>query len=94
MGHRPSRKKIDAQIVFPQHIKRMKEAIFVGKKREVARIARDMVVLVREDGSGLDFDRRKEADEAIGKMLSRFGHDRASAMDAVTSLLAKRLADL
>ncbi len=86
-------KKIDVHVVFPQHIKRMKDAIFAGKKVDIARIARDMVVLVREDGSGLDFDRRKEAEEALGRMTVR-GYERDTAIDAVSSLLVKRLANL
>jgi predicted Ser/Thr protein kinase len=87
-------KKIDGHVVFPQLIKRMKDSIFGGRKHDIARIARDMVVLHREDGAGLDFERTKEAAAAIDRMVSRFGYERGSAIDAVTRLLAERFADL
>jgi predicted Ser/Thr protein kinase len=86
--------RVDPPNVFPQYLKRMKEAIFADKRPEVARIARDIVVLVREEGAGLDFDRKKEAEETVDRLVKRFGYCASCAADAASMLLRKRFADL
>ncbi len=86
--------RIDGAIVFPQYIRRMRDAIFADKRVEIAAIARDIVVLVREDGSGLDHDRKKEAQETIDRMIVKFGYCANCAADAASVLLRKRFADL
>jgi hypothetical protein len=72
----------------------MREAIFADKRTEVAKIAKDIVILVREEGSGLDHARKKEAQETIDRMISRFGYCTNCAADAASELLKKRFADL
>ena len=90
----PSGGKIDTAVVFPQYLRRMRESIFADKRGQIAKIARDIVVLVREEGSGLDHDRRKEAQETIDRMIARFGYCPNCAADAASVLLRKRFADL
>ncbi len=86
--------KVVAGHVFPQHLHRMREAIFADKRAEVAGLSRDIVVLVREDGAGLDAERKKRAEAAIERMTSRFGYCRHCASDASSLLLRKRFQDL
>ncbi|MDP9149786.1 MAG: serine protein kinase PrkA [Myxococcota bacterium] len=86
--------KIDAATVFPQHIRRMREAIFADRRQAVASLARDIVLLIREDGVGLDGERRRDADGTIERLVARFGYCRDCAADAASLLVRKRFHDL
>ncbi len=86
--------KVGPAAVFPQHLKRMRESIFVERRQAVATLARDIVLFVREDGSGLDAQRRREAEGTLERLVSRFGYCRECAVDAASMLLRKRFDDL
>jgi serine protein kinase len=86
--------KIDPSVVFPHMLKRMREAILSDRRPAVAVLARDMVILVREEGVGLDHDRKRDAEEAIGRLIARFAYCRDCAADAASALLRRRFADL
>jgi predicted Ser/Thr protein kinase len=86
--------KVEAATVFPQHIKRMREAIFADRRRAVAQLARDVVLLVREQAVGLDTARTRDAEETIGRLVSRFAYCRDCAADMASLLVRKRFHDL
>jgi serine protein kinase len=86
--------KVDAGKIFPQYLKRMRETIFSERKKEVALIARDVVVLVREDGSGLDKVSIKKAEDTITRLTTRFGYCRSCAGDMTSLLVRNRFQDL
>jgi hypothetical protein len=86
--------KVEANKVFPQHMRRMREAIFADRRPAVAMLARDVIILVREDGAGLDKDRRREAEGVIERMTARFGYCRNCAGDAASMLVRRRFHDL
>jgi hypothetical protein len=72
----------------------MREAIFSDKRAEIAKITRDIVVLVRDDGAGLDAEHRREAEEVVGRLVSRCAYCRECACDMATLLLRRRFNDL
>lgn len=86
--------KVEARQVFPQMIKRLKDAIFADKRVDVAKRARDVVVFVRDEGSGLDDTRRREAREALDRLASKFGYCDNCAADMASMLVRKRYNDL
>jgi serine protein kinase len=86
--------RVDAAQVFPQYIRRMHEAIFAERRPAVARLARDLVLLVREEGAGVDGEHRRAAEATIGQLIARFGYCRECATDAATVLMRKRFHDL
>lgn len=86
--------KIDTSVVFPHHLRRMREAIFTDRRAEVAQLAKSIVVLVREEGTGLAADQRREAEGTIERMVARFGYCRECACDAASLLVRKRFNDL
>jgi predicted Ser/Thr protein kinase len=86
--------KVDPAGVFPQHLKRMREAIFADRRKDVAAIARDVVLLVREEGTGLDAARRREAEATIDRLVSRFGYCRDCGADVASLLVRRRFHDL
>ncbi len=87
-------RKIDAATVFPQHLKRMREAIFAERRQSVASLARDIVLLVREQGVGLDAERKRDAQATVDRLIARFGYCANCAGDAASLLVRKRFQDL
>jgi serine protein kinase len=86
--------KLDASQVFPQHLKRMREAIFTERRPAVARLAHDMVLVAREDAAGVDAERRRAAEAVLNRLIARFGYCRECATDSASMLLRKRFHDL
>ena len=86
--------KVEAKNVFPQMIKRLKDAIFADKRGDVAKRARDVVVFVRDEGSGLDDARRREARAVLDRLASKFGYCDSCAADMASMLVRKRYNDL
>jgi predicted Ser/Thr protein kinase len=86
--------KVDSATVFPQHLRRMREAIFADRRPAVAHLAKSLVILVREAGAGLDAQQRRDAEGTIERMIARFGYCKECAGDAASLLLRKRFNDL
>ena len=86
--------RLEAAQVFPHYIRRMREAIFSERRPAVAKLARDIVVVVREDGSGIDAERRQAVETTLEQMISRYGYCRECATDAATVLMRKRFHDV
>jgi predicted Ser/Thr protein kinase len=86
--------KVEARLVFPQQLRRLRDAIFADKRGDVAKRARDIVVLVRDDGSGLDHHRRREARAALDTLASRFSYCDNCAADMASMLIRKRYHDI
>ena len=86
--------KVEAALVFPQYLRRLRDAIFADKRTDVAKIARDIVVLIRDQGSGLDSHRARAARAALDGLASRFNYCDACGVDLASMLLRKRYGDL
>jgi serine protein kinase len=86
--------KLEAALVFPQYIKRMREAIFAQRRPAVARLVRDVVLVMREEGTGVDAERRKNALGLVERMVERFGYCNDCATDAATALVRRRFHEL
>jgi serine protein kinase len=85
--------RVEPAIVFPHLLQRMREAVLAERRPAVARLTRDLVVLVREEGSGLDAERRKNAKDAIERMV-KMGYCENCAADAASALLRRRFHEL
>jgi serine protein kinase len=86
--------KVDAAQVFPQYLRRLRDAIFADKRGGVAKIARDIVILVRDEGSGLDAQRSKTARAALDRLAQKFQYCDSCGVDLASMLLRKRYNDL
>jgi predicted Ser/Thr protein kinase len=86
--------KVDPANVFPQHLRRMREAIFGEKRKDVAKLARDMIIAVRDEGTGLDPAHKRDAEATIERMIQKNGYCRNCAVDAASMLVRKRFHDL
>lgn len=83
--------KVEAAVVFPHYLRRMREAIFADKKESVARLTRDVVVYVREGAAALDHGRQTAARDVLDRLAKRFGYCDRCAGDMASVLLRKRL---
>ncbi len=79
--------------IFASHIERLREAAFARLRPPFARLLRDVVTLLREEGKGLEPSAIRSA-EAVYARLSVFGYDADSGADAASALLRERYADI
>ena len=86
--------KVEGKNVFPNFLRRLRDAIFSDKRVDIAKQARDIVVLVREEGAGLDERRRKAVREVIAQLASRFAYCDNCSADMASMLVRKRYSDL
>ena len=86
--------RVDNKVVFPSFLRKLRDAIFADKRTDIAKQARDIVVVVREEGSGLDENRRKEVREVLTQLASRFAYCDNCSADMASMLVRKRYSDL
>jgi len=86
-------KRVEAAIVFPHFLERMREAVFSERRPAVARLTRDLVVVIREAGAGLDLEHRRAAEGAMVR-LEKMGYCQNCAADAASTLLRRRFHEL
>lgn len=85
---------IDHARIFASQHKRLRESVFAERRGAVAKLGRDLVLLLREDGAGLDAQRRAAATRTLEDLKRRFGYEDSSAADAAGVLLSERFATL
>lgn len=85
---------VESSTVFTSHLRRLRDAVFEELRGAVARLARDVAVLVREEGSGLDAVQRREAQRTLDVLCNRFGYNHDSAADAAIALARERYAQI
>jgi predicted Ser/Thr protein kinase len=82
--------KIDNERVFPQHLRKLREATFVERRKAMGDLCRHLITLVTEDGKGLDAAATKSARAALERLEQR-GYCPWCAHDAASALLRHRL---
>lgn len=82
--------KVVNTVVFPQHIKKLKEVTFTERQKGVTELCKQLVVYIEDDGKGLDATQKKNAKSALERMES-MGYCRNCARDTASSLLRWRL---
>jgi len=85
---------VDHTKVFAPQLRRLREAVFGERRSAVAKLCRDVLLLLKEEGTGLDSTRRAAAQRAVDQLKSRFGYEDGSASDAAVALVRERLASL
>ncbi|MEO8798652.1 MAG: serine protein kinase PrkA, partial [Polyangiaceae bacterium] len=89
-----SGQKVEVSVVFPQQLKRLRDAIFAERRPQVALRTRDVFRLLRDEGSGLDLNAKKAAQETLDRLINRLGYCESCAGDAASALLRRRFHDL
>jgi predicted Ser/Thr protein kinase len=92
--------KIVNSIVFPQQLRKVREAVFTERRKGVASVVRDLVGILRSrsqksEGTldGLHEEQRKNASTALDR-LKTMGYCESCALDAASVLLRARFAEL
>jgi len=85
--------KLDVEDIFANEIGRLRDAFFANKRRLVARIARDLLVLLDDGESALAADAKRDARQTLEQLKSRYGYCEHCARDAVSALIKDRYAD-
>ncbi|WP_437581214.1 PrkA family serine protein kinase [Sorangium sp. So ce887] len=97
----PGQKIVNA-VVFPQQIRKVREAVFMERRKGVALLVRDLVALLRDaqsDGKSdkgwgeLREEERRNATRALER-LRGMGYCDRCALDAASALLRARFAEL
>ena len=63
---------------------------FGERRGALTRLCRDLVVVVREDGAGLDDARRRSAEQLAETLAAQCGYQRVAAADTAVVLLRER----
>lgn len=85
--------QVDNARVFDLQLKRLQDAVFAERRPAIARLCRDVVLLLRADGDGLNDARRREAEQLVERLHDRFGYADSSAGDAAAALVRERFAE-
>lgn len=86
--------ELDNGAIFSSSIARLREAVFADRRTALAKLCRDVLVLAREDGAGLDDARRRAARAVLDGLVGSAGYIEASAVDAAAALVNERFASL
>ncbi len=81
---------IKNHLVFPQHVRRLKETAFTERKKAIADLCRQLVTLIEDEGKGLDAAQKRNAKSALDRLEGK-GYCRNCARDAASALLRWRL---
>jgi serine protein kinase len=84
---------IDHQRIFSSQLRRLRQAVFGERRVAVARLCRDVMVLLRDEGAGLDEAQKNAAQNTIDELARRFGYQNTSTADAAAVLVVERFAD-
>ncbi len=86
--------RIEESPVFTSYLRRLRDAVFGERRVAVARLVRDIAVLVRGGGTGLDAGQRRAAQRCLDVLCERFGYEPESAADAAGALVRERFAEI
>lgn len=81
---------VDNAVVFAAELQQMRQAVFAERRGAIERLTRDLLLLVREEGVGLDTGRRAAAEGLATNLRVRYGYEVSSAGDAALVLLKER----
>lgn len=84
--------------VFPRYIEQMREATYGGRRKQLAEIARDALVLLQsgeDQGAAqhLKAERVAKARRTVASLKADFGYQDTSVVDALGEVLARRYAE-
>jgi predicted Ser/Thr protein kinase len=85
---------VENRRVYADHLRRLREAVFAERRVTLARLCRDIVLLLREEGAGLDSERRHAARSAIDALCQTYGYIDDSVADVAAVLLRRRYTEL
>jgi predicted Ser/Thr protein kinase len=86
--------KVSHAEVFGAELGKLRKAAFAERRVGIARMCRDLVIVVREEGKGLESARSAAAQRMLDTLVTQSGYEPTSAADAASELLRSRYAEL
>ena len=74
-------------------VNRLRDAAFAKLRKPFSELLRDIITTYRDDGAGLDDERKKAATGAVDRLCA-MGYEPNSALDAASALLRERFTDI
>lgn len=87
-------RELDIAAVFAEPIRRMQEAVYAERRGAVAKLIRDVVMVLRDKDARLEMNRKQEALAVVERLKKRYGYEESSAADAAAVLIRERFAEL
>jgi predicted Ser/Thr protein kinase len=84
---------IDNSRVFATQLRRLRDAVFAEKQAAVAKLCKDLVIVLRGQGTGVPESRKTEVLAMLEELRKRFGYDDVSAADAAAALVRERFSE-
>jgi serine protein kinase len=82
------------EVVFGEHLKRLRDAVFEKLRLPVAELCCDIVSYVRDGQESFGISRRAEVRKALDALANQFGYCDLCARDAAAMLVGRRFRDL
>jgi predicted Ser/Thr protein kinase len=86
--------RIDNAVVFKAQTKKLRDAVFAERRKQIALLARDLVWLLTDEIAGLSADRVAAAKAVLGRLKLSYGYCDDCARDTTSSLVRWRYAEL
>jgi serine protein kinase len=82
--------KVNSEIIFPDHLRRLRNAYFKEHRKKVVRVAKNALTLISEEPGGLDKNEKEVATTMMDRLIADFGYCRECMKDGLARLIAKR----
>lgn len=76
--------------IFSSAIKRLRQAVFRERRVALARLCQNIVLLLRENGAGLDLEAQAAARTMVDRLMKDFGYNEDSVVESAVVLLRER----
>ncbi len=81
---------IEHQAIFGTMMRRLRDAVFEGRRQAIATLGRNMVLVGRGDGRELSAKEQQAARDALERFCSERGYTPEAALDTLTVLVRER----
>jgi predicted Ser/Thr protein kinase len=86
--------KVDNTVVFAGQTKKLREAVFAERRKQIALVARDMMLVLSDQMTGLNAEQISEARAATERLKKSYGYCDECARDTASALVRWRYAEL
>jgi predicted Ser/Thr protein kinase len=84
------RKKVRVDVVFPEYLKKIRDAYFLEHRKKVVKVAKCALTLLSDGAESLDAADRKAASQMLREMTGKHHYCDACARDGLARLISKR----
>ncbi len=85
------RQKVSPEIIFPEYLRRLRNAYFREHRKKVVKVAKNALTLISEEKSSLDPSEKEVAATIIERLTSEYDYCRDCMKEGLARLISKRL---